>query len=702
MLKYKWTSLDIDNEFSFRVFNKTFSNLGEPKKNIITLDTETTGLHIINDKPFLIQFGYVDFTRLDGYTFAIEVNSIYFNRVMMKLIGWCRWNKATIIGHNLKFDLHMLANIGQDITQYEELKFTDTAFYIRYAHDSLHISEGGPPMKLKEYATKYIDHTAKLHEQLLKKERSDIAKIYNFQLKRALGITMKDMAKYFGDTIYEVSDLPEQYQIPYLAWRASLPAYLQLKVQTVVEADMIRYSDLDRMNLIKYAHLDIVYTFEVYFSLAHVIEGRHQEIAIELENNLIVPLFNMERTGFLADKEYLEKSRVKLKTYIIKRREELYVVAGQYLKVSQNELIKDLLNDKFEVECKSTSEEELNLLKLNLFKDDPAVDFINRVQELRTLEKWYSAYILRFQKDLKTGDRLYTTINQVGAVSGRVTSDFQQFPKKAISTVDSKELFKPRKIVKAPYAIGYLDYSQIELRIQALYTMLLGKPDLNMCRAYMPFDCTERNGVFYLNESPETEWHPVDVHSETTKAATGLDESHPDFQKLRTDIGKKVNFSKNYGAQLNRIREMFPEKSLEECVKIDKSYYTAFPGIREYHKYCKERANGFSNTQSLFGVRYYNVSGHKLKNLLIQGSAAHLLKFKIIDIYNLIKNEGKHIKMQMQIHDELSFEIYTEQGFQFIPLIKAIMEDWPESKIPIIAEYEVTKTNWAEKGKPKL
>ena len=75
---------------------------------------------------------------------------------------------------------------------------------------------------------------------------------------------------------------------------------------------------------------------------------------------------------------------------------------------------------------------------------------------------------------------------------------------------------------------------------------------------------------------------------------------------------------------------MFPDKTYEECVKINDSYYKAFPGVKEYHNYCNERANLYSNTANLFGVRYYNVTGHKLKNLLIQGSAAFYLKLKII------------------------------------------------------------------------
>ena len=143
----------------------------------------------------------------------------------------------------------------------------------------------------------------------------------------------------------------------------------------------------------------------------------------------------------------------------------------------------------------TTNSEELSKLHSDLKHtqpDHPAIEFIEVLQELRTLEKWYSTYIVRFIKDFREEDgKLYTSINQSGTVSGRVTSDFQQFPKDAIVTVDGREIFHPRKMVIAQDgdydAIVYLDYSQIELRLQAFYTILIGHPDLNLCRAYSPY-----------------------------------------------------------------------------------------------------------------------------------------------------------------------------------------------------------------------
>lgn len=712
MLKYQWTSLTISTSSDIKIL-KNIVNTIKPRFGAV--DTETSGLHIINDKPFVVQFGFLDEPNRRGFTFAVdfEKTPIIANEALSYWTETAK-NLQIYLGHNIKYDLHMLKNIGYE---YKESNLSDTMFYIRYGHDALHPEEGGPPLGLKEYASRYIDPNAKLHEKLLDKEKSDKTKQYNNLLKVMLNrgskrYTLKSIKELFDDCIFEASDLPDDIKEVYMEWKASLPLYLQHKVQSLVESDMIRYNDLNRENLIKYAHYDIIYTLEIFESLRHIVKNRKQEYAIEIENRCILPWYEMEEEGFKADKDYLENARINLKQYIKERREYFYELAGEKVGVAQQQAIKRILKDKYNLTVKSTGNEALSILK-NSTENKAVKEFITVLQELRTLEKWYSAYIIRFQKDLKFNDKLYTTINQVGAVSGRVTSDFQQFPKKPIKTIDGKELFHPRRIVKTDTAIVYLDYSQIELRFQALYTIIIGKPDFNMCRAYMPYKCISKEGIpfdynnpehiknwnkeWYHEENPEEHWDPVDVHGATTTAATGLTKDDPEFHTLRSTIGKRVNFAKNYGAELGRIRQMFPDKTYEECVKINDSYYKAFPGVKEYHNYCNERANLYSNTANLFGVRYYNVTGHKLKNLLIQGSAAFYLKLKIIELYEFCKLNNIKTKFQMQIHDELSWEWNPDDKPEVFFAFKHIMENWKEAKVPIIADMEVTTKTWADK-----
>jgi DNA polymerase I-like protein with 3'-5' exonuclease and polymerase domains len=98
----------------------------------------------------------------------------------------------------------------------------------------------------------------------------------------------------------------------------------------------------------------------------------------------------------------------------------------------------------------------------------------------------------------------------------------------------------------------------------------------------------------------------------------------------------------------------------------------------------------------LFGVRYYGASGHKLKNMLIQGSGAYFLKIKIREIYDYNKEHDIKTKFQMNIHDELSFILDSPDTDIYLKY-KEIMEDFPGTYIPIVADVEMTTTNWGEK-----
>ncbi len=708
--------------------NEAFALIRELKPKVGAFDTETTGLHIILDKPFVYQFGFIHPTTNEIYSYAVDIEQQpMLARAVIKAWQKCAAQLDIYLGHNVKFDLHMEANYGEPYTT-ENL--SDTMFYIRYAHDTLAVKNGGPPLGLKLYATKYIDPNAKLFQKELKSEQSQIAKDLNRKLAKRLKAinpkyTVKELDKIFKDPVLTADDLPDEIKAEYSTWlNNDVPEYIRYKVVARVESDFVPYNKLDRATLMYYAHYDIIYTLKIYQKLEPIIKTRGMQNALDLENKLIMPLFEMERVGFKTDKTYLLGCQERVKEYIKERRTEMNRLANEVIKVGQHAKIKLILNDEYDLEVVSTGSEELNQLKNNLIRTEGgqigSVQFIDVVQELRTLEKWYSTYIIRFLRDLQTTDRLYTMINQVGTVSGRVTSDFQQFPKEAITTKQGEELFHPRKMVVPTGGeyndIVYLDYSQIELRFQAFYTILCGNPDTNLCRAYMPYLCVDSNGKlfdhtnpddiirwdekWYLKEDRGKEWTPVDVHGATTEHATGLTPDHPDFKKLRTTIGKRTNFAKNYGAKYNKIKQMFPEKTEEEIRRIDNAYYLAFPGVKAYQNYCYGRADQFSYTENLFGIKYYNVNGHNLINMLIQGSAAYYLKHKIRELYEYSKKNVIKSRFQMNIHDELSWERHYSESTLFFAF-KRIMEDWPAAQVPIVADMEITSTTWAGKKEVK-
>ena len=577
---FNWTKWHIS---SAEEANEAFDKIAQIHPKYHAFDTETTGLHIIKDKPFLYQFGFIDEESKRGWAYSVDIErQPELAKAVIK--NWHEYlakGKHILIGQNIKYDLNICINLGLPIS--EDVRVTDLQFWIRYGNDALHTSEGGPPIALKDFATKYVDRNAKLHEHALKNEQSTIAKTYNNRLKAKVqacqvpaalrstykSVTLSCLNELFKDPIFEITELPKDILDAYIEWKDSLPLWLQKKVITLVEPEHIPYNKLNREILIKYALDDIVWTLESFWKCRTSCIARKNVHAVKIENALIFPLLRMERVGFKIDREYLESSRIKLRSYILERRKLLRELTGAEFKIGQHAFIKEMLANDFDWSLPSTGAGVVDMELSKLIRENPsnpAIKVMQLIQELRTLEKWYSAYIIRFQKVIEyyNTDRLYTQMNQVGAVSGRFTSDFQQFPKEAITKEDGTELFHPRKMVIVPkdegfIGLGYCDFSQIELRFQAFYTILVGAPDLNLCRAYMPYKCHKKDGTkfdytnpehikhwsddWYLDENPEEKWTATDVHAATTIAA-GYSKDDPNFKKYRTTIGKRTNFAK--------------------------------------------------------------------------------------------------------------------------------------------------------------
>jgi DNA polymerase I len=622
--------------------------LRQSSKEWVAIDTETTGLHLKADKPFLITLTFDDKSRaidLDKIV-SIDLLQIVFDE--LKNFKW-------VVGHNIKFDLHMLANIG--IT-YEANNITDTMILARLALDTDEVFS----LALKSLAKKYIDDAAADDQKIVKSALLKIKKSTNVKEP-----TYKD--------VY----------------------------------DMLEY----RQVMIDYALNDTEITLQLAKKLLNVVQARNQEGTFKLENSIILPLFRMERVGLKIDREYLKERKKFFEELISQKRTELHKLTGETFNVGQHAEIKKWYN-KNGLELASSDDKSMQYVK-NV-TEGVLHQVASLIQELRSLEKWYSVYIIRMIEKSEYDGRAYTQVNANSAITGRLSSDFQQFPKYPIYDNEGNELFHPRRMVIVSGGkynkLAYLDYSQIELRVQANYTYEISGGDLNMCRAYMPHECI--SGTTYQKFDPTRDahrifndkwykiednqlWEPIDLHSATTKEAfPDVEESSDEFKKLR-NLGKSTNFAKNYGATKNALMEQF---GFEEDIatKLDKAYYQAFPKILDYQNLVRKIYYQRGYVKNMYGRRYYMNDKrfvYRLYNYLVQGSCADMLKSKIVEVDALLK--PYKTRFQMNIHDEMSFEIYEGEEF-LIPQIKALMENIDRMIVPVVAEVETTETNWAEKS----
>ena len=710
MLKMTWYNHQIKSEDDIIKFIRTFKQV---KPNYGSFDTETNGLHIIRCKPFLLVFGFINTETKEGHTYTIEYTNKHFKDTMYALLKlFSKLEK--VVAWNAKFDMHMMHNIGCPAIFEENI--TDAMIYVRLAHDALSKAQGGVPDSLKDYAKQYLTSDAKDHEKLIRSKQADMKKERTKKLKEMLqgmpfpkhiktnakNWTMALVENIMKDKVLGIEDLEPKLQKVFNEW-----------LENTTDPD--DYSNIPIDIIEPYAHHDVMYTLEAFIQTKKVAELRKQHETIQLEERLIPALYRMERVGFAFNLEYALESKERMKRYILGKREHLKKLAGKDITTGQHEEIKKVFKDKFNLRLASTGQQVLSHLKIT--GDSKAQDFVDTITELRTLEKWYSTYIMRFIENVHEG-RIYTTIKQTGAASGRVSSDFQQFPNKPVLDDEGNELFHPRKMIKVTGGkynkLLYIDYSQIELRIQALYTIMAGQGDRNLCRAYMPFQCfkeTDQGIVSFdpkkhlkewnssewrLTESPDEIWKPIDLHTLTTlEAFPHLKEDDEEFNYYRK-IGKQTNFACNYGASaptlMNRMN--FSE---DNANKLYKAYVRNFPGVIKYRNQVQFLIDRQGYIENIYGRKYYGITGHLGSNYAVQGSAADFLKAKMIEVDEFLR--PYKTRFQMNIHDEMSFELHEDDPDDLPYKIQKIMEHLPNTLVPIVADLEVSETTWAEKKK---
>jgi DNA polymerase I len=709
----------------------------------VGFDTETTGLHIKKDKPFLVQFGWLIPKQEGGRVFTF-----YPTPENMKVFFDLCKRAQYVVAHNIKYDIHMLSNIGYSEEVQNMRNLCENMAVARLALEAVPAREGGDSLQLKSLGVKYVDPSAANSEGVIKAElhrlnlervqvlaaalkqfdhptettfkpvRKDTNKATTvpYATKNPDNVVWKHLPKKWGkglvedflkDPTHDIEDLPEDVREVYEEWLREYPEPT--------------YEDVPRDIMIKYGGEDIITMLEFFKKSFPFIIKREQLPILKLEQECILPVYRMERVGMKADLDYLETSRKKVKNYIKELREKLYALAGEKVNVGQHERLKDIFREKWGIDLSSCDNPALKKI-IKTGEGEPK-EFATLIKALRSLEKWYSTYIKRIQDLASYDGKVYTQINLNGAVSGRMSSDFQQFPKKALKTLEGEELYHPRKpftVKGGNYeSIVYIDYDQIELVTQAHYTLRVSGGDPNLCRAYMPFRCRHyRTGEFYNYQDPSSRarwneqqesgesawldeegkpWVKTDVHAETThKAFPHIPLGTDEFKEWRSK-GKIFNFLANYGGGKGAAISTLDLKE-EEADALVRGYNEAFPHVRIYQDGIIKAHAKKGYVQNHYGRRYYisdSNRAYKLGNYVVQGTCADALKKAVIELDKFLLD--KKTKMVVPIHDEIQFDKHKDEEGIEKELEKIMQEAFDWALVPVTAGIEVTTTNWANK-----
>ena len=650
---------------------------------------DASNIDIMHDKPFLLQYGFGN----SVYIHDLRTTEENFLKETLDCFKKCCNASKLALAHNCKFDINMLMNVGFD---WDTENACDTMSIARLALESKSEREGGYSMGLKSLAGRLLGST---YSQAGKELDEALRSIWEGKLKelasklKPFGITRRQINDTLKDVTGSLEEYSEEVQCIWNDWNLN---------------SRISYADVNRELLYRYGAVDVILVLELAKLLLPIVRDKKQMSVLKREMQLVMPLVRMERTGYTVDKNYLIRCKQALIFEINAIKEINYNLCGERIAPNQHQAIKEMLLNKFGYVLESTDKNKIHIaIQTDTAMPEDVKRYLENVMYLRTLEKWVATYInpMLYRLNSSGDTKVYTMYNPNGAVSGRFTSNFQQFPKNAIhSKLGDFELFHPRRMFKVNNEfpeIAYIDYSQVELRLQAEYTYHCtgGYGDINMIRAYMPFRCYEMDGKYY-HEEDNTEWKGVDLHTQsTTMAFPDVAIDSPEFKQLRY-IGKRVNFALIYGASLRKVQEAVADADPEVVAKLYNGFHARFKDVLTYGKWVSTqwfKNNGY--VTNLLGRRYYisdSKDMYKLNNYLIQGSAADVIKTVIIRIDKMLQEGGYKSRLQGCIHDELCVCVAPGEH-DIIYKIQYLMEHTVKTYVPLVAEIETTKTTWADK-----
>ena len=709
VLKVK-TKKDIEEmEWDFVTSNNT---------RYFAYDTETTGLNFMKDMPFLIIFGF------DKNVYLWDANFKEATETMYKII---QNTDKMLFAHNAKYDYHMMTNNGTPVP--ESIELSDTITLFRLISDC---DDDFQSMRLEKLGEKYVDPEAKFagHEikKMLEKMKAERKKMVCNNYKLLTGEkSFKNAWELFSNRVRFITKYHEAFD------DYKEPTYYDAYL---ANPELVEYYAIDDVVIILefLNKAGTIYAKKYFDYKTGTIDNR----TWKRENKLIRGIAAMERNGFKVDVDYLIKSHYRIEKFRDLLYDKLHRLTESTWKVGQHAEIKKFFNEKYGLNLVKSDKKAIQQLSHHENKD--IAEIAKLIIKLRTVDKWLSTYIdgvLNKIVEVNGEWRLYTSVNNNGAVSGRVSCDLQQMPKMGIKETDDdgelmlneslldendEELFHPRRFIVPSdgYKLYFADMSQEELRCQAYFTILVGSPDYNLCRAYMPYGCVSEplyGSVQFDYKNPEhikhsydwkwynpdgSEWEPTDLHTKTTLTAFPelADQTETkEFKKKWRYLGKSTNFAKNYQCGAKTLADNL-NIDLETATKLSDAYNKAYPGIKEYNKTVDAEMNIKGFVTNLYGRRYYiekSTNFYKAGNYLIQGTCADGLKEAEIEIQEYLKD--KKSRLILPVHDELIFEVHPDEEQEVPRKVKEIMEKIGDvlKYVPMVSELEMTETNWSEK-----
>ena len=419
----------------------------------------------------------------------------------------------------------------------------------------------------------------------------------------------------------------------------------------------------------KYAAEDTDITFRLFNHFKALLEQDEvlYKLYCETEMPLTIILNQMEKTGVKIDAAKLTQQSTSLATSIKELENKCYNLAGQEFNLSSPVQLREILFEKLGLPpVKKTAKGQVSTSEEVLVQLAEDYEIAALIMKYRHLSKLKNTYTDKLPKMLDANGRVHTSYNQTGTVTGRLSSsdpNLQNIPIKSPEGRKIREAF----IAEDGYCIVAADYSQIELRIMAHLSK-----DKNLLKAF--------------NQG-------LDIHSATAAEVLGIGLDEVSSEQRRR--AKAINFGLIYGMSAFGLAKQLEISRAEAQEYID-IYFNRYPNVKEYMATAKEFAKQNGYVETILGRRLYlpeinsknimqrNTTERAAINAPMQGTAADIIKKAMIDVNTMILQEyNSEVKMVIQVHDELVFEVKKTKLEEIAEKIKAIMEAVVKLNVPL-------------------
>ena len=449
----------------------------------------------------------------------------------------------------------------------------------------------------------------------------------------------------------------------------------------------INFSEVD-VNIAKdYAAEDADITYRLYKNFLKSLKEENLLNIYEIfEKPLVKILAKMEIEGIKLDEKSLKNLSSKFEKKIKSLEQKIFKLSKKEFNIGSTKQLGEIMYNDLKIASLKKTKKGSFATSASVLEDlaFKGYDFPKLVLEWRQTSKLKNTYSDTLPEHInKNTKRIHTSFLLAATTTGRLASsdpNLQNIPIKTEEGKDIRRAFiaeKNKKLISA-------DYNQIEMRILA---------DLA--------DVKELKKAFNNND---------DIHSLTASQVFGTE-----IDKVDSDMRRKakaINFGIIYGISQYGLAKQINVSNVE-AEEFLNSYFLKFPEIKEYMsetiKFCRKSGyvnNIFGRKTHITGIndKNFNVRNFQERaaiNAPIQGSASEIMRMAMIRLDDEISDKkNNNLKMLLQIHDELIFEVEEKNIINSSKIIKKIMTSVKDSNlhsfsIPLLVDIN-SGDNWGQ------